>query len=45
MYGYILKLIPSPYAEIVTALWFSGIIIAAFLCSAEQAADFRYATY
>lgn len=45
MYGYIARYVPSPYAEVVTAIWFLVLIVAIVFCSTEPSADFRYGRY
>jgi len=45
MYGYFLRFLPPRYATILSALWFTTLIVLTLLCSAEPSADFRYGRY
>jgi len=45
MYGYFLRVLPPRYAAILSAIWFTTLIVLTLLCSVEPSADFRYGRY
>jgi LPS O-antigen subunit length determinant protein (WzzB/FepE family) len=45
MYGYFRRLFPSPWAEIVTALWFTAIAVGVLLLAVQPSGEFNYGRY
>jgi hypothetical protein len=45
MYGYIRRVLPSPWAEIVLAAWFAAIAAGILLLGVEPSGEFNYGRY
>lgn len=45
MYGHIRRILPPPWAEIATAVWFVAIAAAALLLGVQPSGEFNYGRY